>query len=105
MVEHFTDSHRLPVEICIVNTDRPMIRVRLREAMRTHEERTGRRTTYGSLSEETGISVATLQSLGARPGYNATLATIERICRALGCTPGELLELDDGGEAGRTACR
>ena len=72
-----------------------MIRVRLREAMRAHRERTGRRMTYDSLSEETGISVATLQSLGSRPGYNATLGTVERICRALGCTPGDLLELGD----------
>ncbi|MFC7552332.1 helix-turn-helix domain-containing protein [Pseudoroseomonas wenyumeiae] len=75
-----------------------MIRVRLREAMRAHMERTGRRMTYDSLSEETDISVATLQSLGSRRGYNATLATIERICRALGCTPGELLELADDEE-------
>jgi putative transcriptional regulator len=72
-----------------------MIQVRLREAMRAHRERTGRRMTYNSLSAETGIAVATLQSLGSRRGYNATLATIERICRALGCTPGELLELQD----------
>ena len=72
-----------------------MIRVRLREAIRAQKERTGRRITYASLSVETGIAVATLQSLGSRRGYNATLATVERICRALGCTPGELLELQD----------
>jgi putative transcriptional regulator len=75
-----------------------MIRVRLRQAMRAHEERTGRRMTYEALAEETGIAVATLQSLGSRRGYNATLATVERICRALGCSPGELLEMEDGDE-------
>jgi putative transcriptional regulator len=72
-----------------------MIRVRLRHAMRLHAERTGRKVTYESLSETTGIAVATLQSLGSRQGYNATLSTIERICRALECTPGDLLVLDD----------
>ena len=82
-----------------------MIRVRLREAMRAHGERTGRRMTYESLSEETGIAVATLQSLGSRLGYNATLATVERICRALRCTPGELLELAEDSDAGTPTCR
>jgi putative transcriptional regulator len=76
-----------------------MIRVRLRETMQTHAERSGRKMTYEALSAETGISVATLQSLGSRPGYNATLATVERVCRALGCTPGELLELVGDEEA------
>lgn len=50
--------------------------------------------TYEVLSTDTGISVATLQSIGSRPGYNATLFMIERICLACGCSPGELLELD-----------
>lgn len=78
-----------------------MIRVRLRDAMRRHAARTGSKVTYESLSETTGIAVATLQSLGSRQGYNATLATVERICRALECTPGELLFLDgDEGNAG-----
>lgn len=82
-----------------------MIRVRLREAMRAHEERTGRRVTYESLAAEAGIAVATLQSLGSRPGYNATLATVGRICRALGCTPGELLEFEGDDGAGTPPCR
>jgi DNA-binding Xre family transcriptional regulator len=71
-----------------------MIRVRLREVMRACSERTGRRMTYEVLSAQTGISVATLQSIGSRPGYNATLSMIEKICLACGCTPGDLLELD-----------
>lgn len=76
-----------------------MIRVRLREAMQTFADRTGRRMTYERLSAETGISVATLQSLGSRRGYNATLVTVERVCRTLRCTPGELLELVNEEEA------
>jgi len=82
-----------------------MIRIRLREAMGAHRERTGRRITYESLSAETGIAVATLQSLGSRRGYNATLATVERICRALGCTPGELLEFQHDNDTGMPTCR
>ena len=71
-----------------------MIRVRLREVMRAYSERIGKRMTYEVLSTQTGISVATLQSIGSRPGYNATLSMIEKICLACGCTPGDLLELD-----------
>ena len=37
---------------------------------------------------------ASLESLGTRPSYNATLATIEKICHALECSPGDLLDLD-----------
>jgi putative transcriptional regulator len=73
--------------------------------MRAHRQRTGQRTTYDTLSRETGLSVAALQSLASRPGYNATLATIEKVCRALGCSPGELLELKDDEPEGATPCR
>ena len=44
-------------------------------------------------AEETGIALATLQSLAARAGYNTRLSTIEKICRALKCSPGDLLEM------------
>ncbi len=70
-----------------------MIVVKLREAMEAHRRKTGNRLTYEVLAERTGISGATLQSLAVRPGYNTRLSTIEKLCRALGCTPGELLEL------------
>ena len=86
---------------CTVNTR--LINVRLREMMEAHRLRTGERLTYGQLAERTGVSKSTLESLAARPGYNASLSVIERICRALGCAPGDLLALDDGGEsAGRS---
>lgn len=77
---------------CIVNTVF-MIRIKLREAMDAHRKRTGVRLTYPLLSKRTAISVETLQSLAARPGYNTRLSTIEKLCRALKCTPGELLEM------------
>lgn len=56
--------------------------------------------TYEALAEVTGISVATLQSLGSRSNYNTTLATIGRLCRALECTPGDLLEMTPHIQAG-----
>lgn len=67
--------------------------VKLREAMEAYRRRNGVRLTYDSLSAMTTISVDTLQSLAARPGYNTTLSTVEKLCKALECSPGELLEL------------
>ena len=64
--------------------------------MELHRLNTGRRLTYEELAEECGLSVATLQSLGARTSYNTRLSTICRICVALGCTPGDLLEIVQG---------
>lgn len=72
-----------------------MLYVKIREAMETYRKRTGVRLTYDVIAEQTGISVATLQSLAARPGYNTRLSTIERLCRLLECGPGDLLELND----------
>ncbi|MGE0282185.1 MAG: helix-turn-helix domain-containing protein [Rhizobiaceae bacterium] len=70
-----------------------MICVKLREAIESHRRKTGVRLTYDSLSKQTGVSVNTLQSLATRPTYNTRLSTIEKLCRALSCTPGDLLEL------------
>ena len=71
-----------------------MIRVRLREAMEDHRRRTGERMTYETLAQATGLSRRTLESLASRPGYNSTLETIAKLCRALGCEPGDLLVLE-----------
>ncbi|HGI9308527.1 TPA: helix-turn-helix domain-containing protein [Pseudomonas aeruginosa] len=49
--------------------------------------------TYQTLAEASGLSVSTLQSLAARPTYNTRLSTIARLCAALHCQPGDLLEL------------
>ena len=69
------------------------IRVKLREAMEDYRQRTGKRMTYELLSERTGLSRATLESLASRESYNTTLSTIEKLCSALGCEPADLLEL------------
>ena len=71
-----------------------MIRVKLREAMDDHQRRTGVRLTYKLLAQRTGLSRQTLESVASRPSYNSTLGTIAKLCRALGCQPGDLLVLD-----------
>jgi DNA-binding Xre family transcriptional regulator len=70
-----------------------MIEVKLRRAMAAYRRRTGVKLTYDTLAARTGLSIATLQSLAARPHYNTRLSTIEKICVALDCAPGDLLEL------------
>jgi DNA-binding Xre family transcriptional regulator len=79
-----------------------LIVIRLRRALDSYEARTGERLTHEELAERTGLSRATLDSIASRRGYNASLRTIERICRALRCAPGELLELaeDDNRRSG-----
>jgi len=68
-----------------------VIWVRLRETMERYERNTGERITYDILSKRTGLSRATIEALGSRAGYNPRLSTIESLCDALGCTPGEIL--------------
>ena len=69
-----------------------MIEVKLREAMEQYRRRTGERITYRMLADRTGLARSTLESIATRRGYNASLVTIDKICRVLGCSPGELLE-------------
>jgi len=63
------------------------------------EARTGQRITYADLAEATGLSEPTVQSIGSRPDYNATLAVVEKLCVALHVTVGEMLSWNDN-EAG-----
>ncbi len=72
-----------------------MIAIKLREAMEAYKRRTGKRMTYDILADNTGIGHGTLRTMGSRDDYNATLVTLEKICRALEVTPGDLLELID----------
>ncbi|KAB2912692.1 MAG: helix-turn-helix transcriptional regulator [Hyphomicrobiaceae bacterium] len=70
-----------------------MIRIRLREMLDAFCARTGERLTYEKLADRTGLARATIESMATRERYNASLLTIERVCRALHCQPGDLLEL------------
>lgn len=81
-----------------------MIAIKLREAMEAYKRRTGNRMTYAILADRTGMAEGTLRIMGSRDDYNATLATLEKICRTLDVTPGDLLELiDDPPKRKRTA--
>lgn len=60
--------------------------------MAAYAERTGQKITYQQLAERTGLSKATLEALGSRPDYNATLSTIDVLCSCLSCSVGDLLE-------------
>ena len=51
--------------------------------------------TYAKLSALTGIAQETLRSIGSRVGYNVTLATVERICRALEVPFHDMVEMID----------
>ena len=62
--------------------------------MESHRRRTGERMTYERLAQLTGLSRQTLESVASRPGYNSTLDTIAKLCRALDCQPGDLLVLE-----------
>lgn len=69
-----------------------MIRVRLKQILDDKAFREGRRITLGEVSEETGISTATLTRVANRPGYNTNTDTIDALCTYLQCEPGELLQ-------------
>lgn len=72
-----------------------MVAIKLREAIQRYKRRTRKRMTYEILAERTGLAKGTLNNIGSRDDYNATLATIEKICRALDVSPGDLLEIID----------
>ncbi len=72
-----------------------MINVRLKEAIEQYKISSGEKLTYQLLAERTGIALDTLQSLASRPSYNTTLSTVEKLCLALNCGPGDLLTLGE----------
>ena len=72
-----------------------MIAIKLREAMEAYKRSSGERMTYDILAEKTGMGHGTLRTIGSRDDYNATLATLEKLCWALDVTPADLLELID----------
>ena len=68
-----------------------VIEVKLREAMEDYRRRTGERMTYEGLAERTGLARSTIESIGTRADYSPSLSTIDKICAALRCAPGDLL--------------
>lgn len=70
-----------------------MLIIRLKYAIERYKKNTGEKLTYQMLADRTGISLDTLQSLATRQSYNTTLSTVEKLCNALQCSPGELLTI------------
>lgn len=57
-----------------------------------------RRMTLTELSEKIGITMANLSILKTGKARAVRFSTLEAICEALGCQPGELLQFAPSGE-------
>ena len=69
-----------------------MIRVLFKQMLDDKAFREKRRITLSEVSEETGISRATLTRVANTPGYNTNTDTIDILCAYFGCEPGGLLQ-------------
>lgn len=87
------------VGVPVLSIQNGVIRIKLREMIEVYEQRTGQRLTYGQLAERTGLASETIQALAVRPTYNTRLSTVAKLCHALRCSPTELLELREAGDA------
>jgi putative transcriptional regulator len=67
------------------------VRVRLDELLHA------RRMTLTELAERIGITLANLSILKTGKAKAIRFSTLEAICAALGCQPGDLLEYEDDG--------
>ena len=66
-----------------------MIRLKLAEVLAR------RRLSIVELSDRTGISVRDLEILRDQKAMALRLKTLEALCRALTCTPGDLIDYSD----------
>ena len=57
-----------------------------------------RKMSLGELSEKVGITLANLSILKNGKAKAVRLSTLDAICRALDCTPGDILEYRDDNE-------
>ena len=64
-----------------------------------------RRMTLTELSERIGITLANLSILKTGKARAVRFSTLEAICEALECQPGELLEFDSASGADQTPAR
>ena len=62
-----------------------MIRIRIDELLKQHER------SFYWLAKETGVSHTTLWRLKKDKAQGITFNTLERICKALKCQPGDVL--------------
>ena len=62
-----------------------MIRIRIDELLKQHER------TFYWLAKETGVSHTTLWRLKKDKAQGITFNTLEKVCKALHCQPGDVL--------------
>ncbi len=62
-----------------------------------------RRMTLTELSEQVGITLANLSILKTGKARAVRFSTLEAICEALQCQPGDLLAFDPTADAGETS--
>ena len=74
---------------------RAVIVVRLKKAMEDYQiAKQLPRFTYRDLSKLSGIPYDTVQAIGNRKVYSPTFYTLDKLCRALKTSPGDILYFD-----------
>ena len=69
--------------------------------IRVHELLAGHGRTFYWLAKETGISHTTLWRLKKDRALGINFDTLEKICQALHCQPGDVLALTNGKKPGK----
>jgi putative transcriptional regulator len=68
---------------------------RLKVMIAEKELREGRRLTYRTIAQETGVSTGTLTAYVNQRVNRFDTPTLEAFCRFFGCQPGDLLVFSD----------
>ena len=74
-----------------------MIRILFKQMLDDKSFKEKRRISLKDVSEETGISRATLTRVANTPGYNTNTDTIDILGGSFNCGPGELLQWGEEG--------
>ena len=69
-----------------------MIRLLVKKLLDDKSFKEKRKITLNQVSEDTGISRATLNRIVNNPGYNTNTDSINALCKYFNCGPGDLIE-------------
>ena len=69
-----------------------MIRLLVKKLLDDKSFKDKKKITLNQVSQETGISRATLNRIVNNPGYNTNTDSINALCKYFQCSPGELIE-------------
>ena len=69
-----------------------MIRLMVKKLLDDKSFKEKEKITLNQVSEETGISRATLNRVANKAGYNTNTDTINALCKYFECSPNELME-------------